>query len=69
MNQENRMSIVIKELNKFIKNTGIEDMDTFKQKIPDPQGGAQNNKGWRIYCSRVGGARLVHAGKVHLSSG
>jgi len=30
MNQENRMSIVIKELNKFIKNTGIEDMDTFK---------------------------------------
>jgi len=63
------MNIVIKEFNKFHKKTLL-----LKTRMPenvgsaDPQGEAQNNKGWRIYCSRVGGAHSVHAGKVHLSS-
>jgi len=66
MTQENQMNIVIEEFNKFSKTTLLS-----KTRMPEnvrfPQSGAQNNKGWRMYCSRVGGA--LNAGKVHLSSG
>jgi len=69
MNQENQMNIVIKEFNKFNKKTLLSKTRMRVFKIPNPQGGAQSNKVWRIYCSRVGGANPVHAEKVHLSSG